>query len=65
MNVPMVDVGPVRVRVNYRLVLMQRVMPSITFFIIMLMSMVLIMLMGMRMSKPFMPVGMLMDFPVQ
>lgn len=24
MNVPMVDVGPVRVRVNYRLVLMQR-----------------------------------------
>jgi hypothetical protein len=47
MNMPMMDVGPVRVRVSYRFVLMKMVMAPIAIFNVMLMPMVFIVLMGM------------------
>ena len=47
MKMPMMDVGPVRVRVSYRFVLMKMVMVSFAIFSVMLMPMVFIVLMGM------------------
>jgi hypothetical protein len=57
-NVPMMYIGPMHVRVGYRLMHMVVVMFAFVFFFIVLMTMMFIMFVRMSMSKSFMLVNM-------
>ena len=65
MNMPMMDIGPMSVRMGYRLMHMDMIMIPFAFNFIVLVEVMLIMLMGMAMSDPFMPVGVAMHFPIK
>jgi hypothetical protein len=64
-NMPMMDIRPMDVCVRYRLMLMEMVMLSIRFTIIVFVKMVFIMIVGMGVSNRFMSVKVPMHFPAE
>ena len=62
---PMMDVGPVHVGMGYRLMHMKMVMLTAIFSVVVHMDMVLLMLTGMGVGKPFMPVEVPVHFPIE